>query len=171
LNPNLVILVNEKDEVLGEMEKMEAHRKGVLHRAISVLVFNSKGEWLLQQRACHKYHSGLLWSNTTCTHPMSGEETIEAAHRRLREEMGMVSPLKKAFIFKYKANLDKDMIEHELDHVFTGETDNIPVINPDEVRTYRYISTKDLEVEMKNFPNNFTEWFKILFNRVKKELD
>ena len=117
MNPDLVILVNENDEVLGEMEKMEAHRKGVLHRAISVLVFNSKGEWLLQQRAAHKYHSSLLWSNTACTHPMIGEDTIISAHRRLKEEMGMQSPLKKAFSFQYKAELDGDMIEHELDHV------------------------------------------------------
>ncbi len=171
MNPNLVILVNENDEVLGEMEKMEAHRKGVLHRAISVLVFNSKGEWLLQQRAGIKYHSGLLWSNTTCTHPMSGEETIDAAHRRLMEEMGMKSPLKKAFSFQYKAELDGDMIEHELDHVFIGESDNVPEINKEEVENYKYISTEQLQSHMDSSPDEFTEWFKILFDRVKKEMN
>lgn len=171
MNPNEVILVNENDEILGEMEKMEAHRKGVLHRAISVLVFNSKGEWLLQQRAAHKYHSGLLWSNTTCTHPMSGEETITAAHRRLMEEMGMKSPLKKVFSFQYKANLDGGMIEHELDHVFIGETDDLPLVNPVEVNSYKYISTSDLETEITENPNDYTEWFKILFDRVKIELN
>lgn len=171
MNPDLVILVNENDEVLGEMEKMEAHRKGVLHRAISVLVFNSKGEWLLQQRAAHKYHSSLLWSNTACTHPMIGEDTIISAHRRLKEEMGMQSPLKKAFSFQYKAELDGDMIEHELDHVFIGNTENVPKVNPEEVESYRYISTTDLESEITTNPNEFTEWFKILFDMVKKELN
>lgn len=171
MNPNQVILVNEEDEILGEMEKMEAHRKGELHRAISVLIFNSKGQWLIQQRASQKYHSPLLWSNTACTHPMYGESTEEAAHRRLKEEMGMKSSLKKMFSFQYRAELDKGMIEHELDHVFFGETDTFPQINNEEVEDYRYISTQELQREIEQSPNHFTEWFKILFERVKGELN
>ena len=171
MNPNEVILVDENDEILGEMEKMEAHRKGLLHRAISVLIFNSKGEWLLQQRASQKYHSPLLWSNTACTHPMRGEEIEQAAHRRLMEEMGMKSSLKKIFSFKYRAELDQDMIEHELDHVFIGETADLPKINKEEVESYRYVSTTELQQEINESPNQFTEWFKILFDRVKGELN
>ncbi len=170
MNPNLVILVDSSDKVLGEMEKLEAHRKGILHRAISVLIFNSKGEWLLQQRASNKYHSPMLWSNTACTHPMNGEATITAAHRRLKEEMGMESSsLEKAFSFQYRAELDKGMIEHELDHVFIGNTDNSPEINLKEVESYKYISTDDLQIEIDTSPDEFTEWFKILFDRVKLE--
>jgi len=171
MNPNLVILVNEQDEIIGEMEKIEAHEKGVLHRAISVLIFNSEGEWLLQQRAGIKYHSPLLWSNTACTHPMKGEETKASAHRRLSEEMGMESELEKMFSFQYRAELDRGMTEHELDHVFMGKTNDIPTINSDEVESYRYISTEDLQKEMDENPASFTEWFKILFDRVKGELD
>lgn len=170
MNPNEVIAVNEKDEVIGYVEKMEAHRKGILHRAISVLVFNDKNEWLLQQRAAHKYHSGLLWSNTSCTHPMQNEEVLDAAHRRLREEMGMESELEKKFSFTYKAHLDDNMIEHELDHVFFGVSNSIPDINREEVASYRYVSTEDLQTEITMFPDQFTEWFKMLFERVKAEL-
>ena len=170
MNPNEVIAVNEKDEVVGYVKKMEAHRKGILHRAISVLVFNDKKEWLLQQRAAHKYHSGLLWSNTSCTHPMQNEETLEAAHRRLQEEMGMKSELEKKFSFTYKAELAGNMIEHELDHVFFGVTNSQPEINKNEVASYRYVSTEDLQTEITMFPDQFTEWFKMLFERVKTEL-
>lgn len=170
MNPNHVIAVNEKDEVLGFVEKMEAHQKGILHRAISVLVFNSDNEWLLQQRAAKKYHSNLLWSNTACTHPMENEEVTEAAHRRLKEEMGMKSPLEKKFSFQYRAELDNNLIENELDHVFIGKSDELPAINKDEVASYRYVSTEELQTEIDRFPDQFTEWFKILFNRVKQEV-
>lgn len=170
MNPNEVIAVNENDEVVGFVEKMEAHRKGILHRAISVLVFNENNEWLLQQRAAHKYHSGLLWSNTACTHPMQNENTIDAATRRLNEEMGMESELEKKFSFVYRAELDGDMVEHELDHVFFGVSNNQPEINKEEVASYRYVSTEDLQTEINMFPDQFTEWFKMLFERVKMEL-
>lgn len=171
MNVNEVILVNENDEEIGFMEKMEAHKKGILHRAISVFIFNSKNEWLLQQRAKEKYHSGLLWSNASCTHPMVGEEDILAANRRLKEEMGMKASLKKLFSFQYKAYLDNDLIEHELDHIFVGYTNQIPVINTDEVCDYRYISTSDLKEEIKTNPENFSEWFKLLFERIHKEIE
>ena len=171
MNPNEVILVNEKDEVLGFMDKMEAHLQGRLHRAISVFIFNTKNEWLLQQRAPHKYHSGLKWSNAACTHPMSNEMEIDAANRRLTEEMGMESELEKLFSFQYKAELDNELIEHELDHVFVGKTDNIPVVNEQEVCNYRYISTTDLKKELETKPENFSAWFKLLFDRIQKEIE
>ena len=124
-----VILVDKTDHQIGEMEKQEAHIKGLLHRAFSIFIFNSKGEVLLQQRALHKYHSGGLWTNTCCSHPRNGETTIQAANRRLKEEMGMSCALKEEFSFIYKAKLDNDLYEHELDHVLFGTTDLQPQIN------------------------------------------
>ena len=168
MNPNIVIGVDEKDEITGYYEKLEAHKKGILHRAISVFIFNSKGEWLLQQRAAHKYHSGLKWSNTTCTHPMQGESALEAAHRRLQEEMGMTANLEKLFTFQYYAELDKNLIEHELDHIFIGHSNELPQINKEEVEAYRYLSTEDLQNEIEDTPERFTEWFKMLFIELKK---
>ncbi len=167
MDANTVIAVNEQDEVVGYFEKMEAHRKGILHRAISVFIFNSRGEWLLQQRAAHKYHSALLWSNSTCTHPMKGESDIEAANRRLFEEMGMKAELEKQFSFQYRAHLENDLIEHELDHIFIGYSDALPEINSEEVAAYRYISQADLTVELATHPERFSEWFKLLFERMK----
>lgn len=167
MDSNTVIAVNEQDEVVGYFEKMEAHRKGILHRAISVFIFNSRGEWLLQQRAAHKYHSALLWSNSTCTHPMKGESDIEAANRRLFEEMGMKAELEKQFSFQYRAHLENDLIEHELDHIFIGYSDALPEINPEEVAAYRYISQADLTIELATHPERFSEWFKLLFERMK----
>lgn len=168
---NEVILVNEKDEELGVMEKMEAHKKGLLHRAISVFIFNSDNEWLLQKRAAHKYHSGMLWSNTSCTHPMKGEDELNAANRRLDEEMGMKAKLKKLFSFQYKAYLDNDLIEHELDHIFIGYTNEKPVPNIEEVSDYRYITTDDLKIEIEDNPDVFSEWFKLLFERIHNEIE
>src|SRR5215468_430433 len=113
-----VILVNELDEEIGTMEKLSAHEQGVLHRAISVFIFNEKGEMLLQQRASRKYHSGGLWTNACCSHPHPGEATHAAALRRLKEEMGFETSLKKAFDFVYKTSFDNGLTEHEFDHVF-----------------------------------------------------
>lgn len=166
----MVILVNEMDEVLGHMDKLEAHRKGILHRAISLFIFNNKGEWLLQQRAAHKYHSGLLWSNATCTHPIFGEAAVDAAHRRLKEEMGLSTSLKKSFIFQYRAELTNGLIENELDHIFIGQCDDSPVINKEEVASYRYISSPNLVKEITNQPEQFTVWFKLLFERVLNKM-
>lgn len=165
-----VILVTDSDEPIGEMEKMDAHLKGRLHRAISVFIFNSKGELLLQKRAEHKYHSGGLWTNTCCSHPRPGEETLAAAKRRLDEEMGMEAEIKHSFSFKYKAHLDNELIEHEFDHVFTGITDVTPIINPEEVSDYTYLNIEDIQREIEDKPNNYTEWFKIIFNEYLKEL-
>ena len=164
-----VILVDKTDHPIGEMEKQEAHIKGVLHRAFSIFIFNSKGEVLLQQRALHKYHSGGLWTNTCCSHPRNGETTIQAANRRLKEEMGMSCSLTEEFTFIYKAKLDNDLYEHELDHVLFGTTDLLPQINKEEVADYKYSSFQDIQQEMIAYPERYTAWFKICFDEVIKK--
>jgi isopentenyl-diphosphate Delta-isomerase len=166
-----VILVDENDRETGIMEKMEAHRKGVLHRAISVFIFNSKGEWLLQRRAIDKYHSRGLWTNTCCSHPYPGESAGDAAKRRLLEEMGMECTLQQIFSFIYKTRLDDELTEHELDHVFFGTTDGIPVINDKEVMEWKYIPFPDLLADVKLHPRKYTVWFRKILERVKEQLD
>jgi isopentenyl-diphosphate delta-isomerase len=161
-----VILVDKNDNELGTMEKQEAHVKGLLHRAFSVFIFNDKNELLLQRRAVKKYHSGGLWTNTCCSHPRQNEKTEDAAKRRLLEEMGMRSTLKKQFDFVYKAKLDNNLYEHEFDHVFFGFTNDLPIINPEEVEEYTYKTLEDIGNEMKAIPDKYTEWFKICFREV-----
>ena len=161
-----VILVDKNDNEVGTMEKQEAHVKGLLHRAFSVFIFNDKNELLLQRRAVNKYHSGGLWTNTCCSHPRQNEKTKDAAKRRLLEEMGMRSTLKKQFDFIYKAKLDNNLYEHEFDHVFFGFTNDLPIINPEEVEDYTYKTLEDIGNEMKTIPDKYTEWFKICFREV-----
>jgi len=158
-----VILVNEKDEPIGLMNKMEAHEKALLHRAFSVFVFNDQGELLLQQRAAEKYHSPLLWANTCCSHQRDGESNIEAGKRRLEEEMGFVCTLKETFSFIYKAPFDNGLTEHELDHVMIGTYNDKPKINPDEVAAYKWMSLQDIKSDINLEPEIYTEWFKIIF--------
>ena len=165
-----VVLVDEKDNPLGTMEKMEAHEKGVLHRAFSVFIFNNNGEMLLQQRAFSKYHSGGLWTNTCCSHPRDGETTIEAAHRRLQEEMGFDCEIEKAFDFIYKKNLDKGLTEHEFDHVFIGEFEGEVCFNKEEVNAYIYLPVQAVLEEVNQCPEKYTEWFKICLNEVVKRI-
>ena len=165
-----VVLVNTLDQAQGTMEKMSAHKKGILHRAFSVFILNSKGELLLQQRAHHKYHSGGLWTNTCCSHPRDGETVIEAGVRRLQEEMGMKCQLAKGFDFIYRSELDGGLVEHEFDHVLFGRSDVPPVPNPEEVSDYKYISFKDMRAEMTARPDNFTTWFRICFERAAEHL-
>lgn len=159
-----VILVNEKDEVLGSMEKLEAHEKGLLHRAFSIFVFNSKGELLIHQRAFGKYHSEGLWTNTCCSHPAPGETIIEAAHRRLQEEMGFTCEMHQAFHFVYKAELDNNLIEHELDHVVIGSCDSNPVMNPEEAIDFKWVDLGDLLIDVSKNPSNYTFWFKTILH-------
>ncbi|TCD10440.1 isopentenyl-diphosphate Delta-isomerase [Pedobacter frigidisoli] len=161
-----VILVDENDLPTGQMEKLEAHQKGKLHRAFSVFIFNTKNELLLQQRAKDKYHSGGLWTNTCCSHPRFGESNLEAAKRRLEEEMGMKCNLSYGFNFIYKAEFEDGLIEHELDHVFFGSSDEIPEINKSEVESYRYVSLDLLKEEIDSNPSQFTPWLKICLNNV-----
>ena len=156
-----VILVDDNDIEVGVMEKMEAHLTGTMHRAISVFVFNEKGDYLLQQRAQHKYHSGSKWSNTCCSHPRPGEALLDAAHRRLKEEMGLDCNLAFWFSFKYRAELDHGLVENEYDHVFMGISNDLPRPNPNEVSSFKYISRADLEKDLISNPEHYSEWFKI----------
>ena len=159
-----VILVNEQDEPIGLMNKMEAHEKAVLHRAFSVFILNDKNEVMLQQRAHHKYHSPLLWTNTCCSHQRAGETNIEAGKRRLYEEMGFKTELKELFHFIYKAPFDNGLTEHELDHVMIGYSNQNPVINPEEVESWKWMSIEAIKADMMDNPNAYTVWFKIIFD-------
>ncbi|WP_288955665.1 isopentenyl-diphosphate Delta-isomerase [uncultured Polaribacter sp.] len=165
-----VVLVDEKDNAIGLMPKMEAHEKAVLHRAFSVFIFNSKGELMLQQRAAHKYHSPLLWTNTCCSHQRDGECNIEAGKRRLQEEMGFVTEIKEVFSFIYKAPFDNGLTEHELDHVMVGYYDEKPEINKDEVQDYKWMTLADVKSDIEKNPQRYTEWFKIIFDKSYEKL-
>lgn len=158
-----VILVNEHDEQIGLMPKLEAHQKAVLHRAFSVFVLNSQNEIMLQQRAHQKYHSPLLWTNTCCSHQREGETNIQAGTRRLQEEMGFVTELKELFHFIYKAPFDNGLTEHELDHVMIGYYNEAPVINSDEVESWKWMKIEDVKKDMDVHPELYTVWFKIIF--------
>ncbi len=160
-----VILVNQKDEKIGLMPKMEAHEKALLHRAFSVFVFNKKEELLLQQRAKEKYHSPLLWANTCCSHQRDGEENVQAGKRRLQEEMGFVCDLKEVTSFIYKAPFDNGLTEHELDHILVGHYDEDPIINKDEVEDYKWMPLEDVKNDIAKQPEIYTEWFKIIFDK------
>ena len=158
-----VILVNGQDEQIGLMPKMEAHKKGVLHRAFSVFIFNSKNELMLQQRAAHKYHSPLLWTNTCCSHQRDGETNIEAGTRRLSEEMGFTTALKEVTSFIYKAPFDNGLTEHEFDHVMTGFYEMDPVINNEEVEAWKWMPVEAVKSNIESNPEIYTAWFKIIF--------
>ena len=163
-----VILVDKSDSLLGSEEKITAHKQAKLHRAFSIFIFNSKREMLLQQRAKDKYHSAGLWTNACCSHPRPGENTEDAAHRRLKEEMGFDCKLEKAFHFIYKTAFDHGLTEHELDHVFIGQYEGSIVPNPDEVDAYKWIDIENLKMEIKENPGMFTSWFKIAFDEILK---
>jgi isopentenyl-diphosphate delta-isomerase len=163
-----VILVDNKDNPVGIAEKMEAHRKGLLHRAFSIFIFNSKGEVLLQQRALHKYHSGGLWTNACCSHPNPGEETLTAAKRRLKEEMGFETPVEKIFDFVYKTEFDNGLTEHEFDHIYTGEYDDKIEFNINEVMDYCYKDIKHIRISLQTNPEKYTIWFHLAFPMVEE---
>jgi len=163
-----VILVDEKDSPLGEMDKLEAHQKGLLHRAFSIFIFNDKDELLLQRRARGKYHSGSLWTNTCCSHPRPNESTEEAATRRLKEEMGIETILEKKFDFIYRARLDHSLTEYEFDHVFTGRYNKQPVLNREEASGHRWISIRELRREITRCPEAFSAWLKIAIGRFEE---
>ena len=158
-----VILVDKNDNRVGLMPKLEAHQKGVLHRAFSVFIFNNKYELLLQKRASSKYHSGGLWTNTCCSHPREDEDILDAANRRLIEEMGIETSLRKVYEFTYKAELDNDLIEHEFDHVFYGVYNEDPSINTDEADGFKWIDMDSLNEDIKTNGDIYTVWFKIAF--------
>ena len=160
-----VILVNENDEPIGSMEKIEAHEKALLHRAFSVFILNNKNEVMLQQRAASKYHSPLLWTNTCCSHQRAGETNIAAGKRRLLEEMGFQVDLKELFSFIYKAPFDNGLTEHELDHVMIGYSNQDPNINREEVEAWKWMSLEAIKQDMKDHPESYTAWFKIIFEK------
>lgn len=166
-----VILVNEKDEQIGLMPKMEAHEKALLHRAFSVFVFNKKNELMLQQRASHKYHSPLLWTNTCCSHQREGETNIEAGKRRLQEEMGFETGLEDTISFIYKAPFDNGLTEHEFDHILVGNFEDEPNINPDEVAAWKWMPLEEVKEDMINHPGLYTEWFKIIFDKYYQHIN
>lgn len=163
-----VILVDEYDQPCGLMEKMEAHQKGVLHRAFSIFIFNTQGEMLLQQRATEKYHCGGLWTNACCSHPLPGETTASAAVRRLKEEMGFETQLEKIFDFLYKAQFDNGLTEHEFDHVFAGEYEGDINFDPAEVKDVCFKPVQEIKEDMERQPEKFTAWFRIAFPRVEE---
>jgi isopentenyl-diphosphate delta-isomerase len=158
-----VILVDKNDKQVGLMPKLEAHKKGVLHRAFSIFIFNSKYELLLQKRASSKYHSGGLWTNTCCSHPREGEDILDAANRRLDEEMGIKTSLRKVYDFIYKAELDNQLTEHEFDHVFYGVFDNDPILNKNEAEDFKWVDMEILNNDIIKNEDNYTVWFKIAF--------
>jgi isopentenyl-diphosphate delta-isomerase len=161
-----VILVNEQDSPIGVMDKMEAHQKGLLHRAFSVFIFNNKKELLLQQRAYSKYHSAGLWTNTCCSHPRPGEDTLAAAHRRLKEEMGIIAELHHKGHFIYKTKFENGLAEHEYDHIYAGTANTEPNPNKDEVEAYVWLSVDEIKNRIKTDPIQFTYWFKIAMEKL-----
>ncbi len=163
-----VVLVTERDEMTGVAEKMEAHQKGLLHRAFSIFIFNSQGEMLLQQRAMSKYHSAGLWTNACCSHPGPGEDVEQSARVRLKEEMGFDTPVQKVFEFIYRAGFDNGLTEHELDHVFTGIYDGPVDFNPEEVMTYAYRPMEQIIASLSQSPHDYTAWFRIAFPRIQE---
>jgi isopentenyl-diphosphate delta-isomerase len=163
-----VVLVDEQDNAIGTMEKQQAHVEGVLHRAFSIFIFNSDKKLLLQKRASSKYHCGGMWTNTCCSHPRETENTIDAAHRRLQEEMGMQCELKPIFSFVYKAEFENGLTEYEFDHVFFGESNQTPTLNLEEVEDFRYVGMEELQIEINENPAHFTPWFLIALDRVKE---
>ena len=161
-----VILVDDDDNFLGTADKLEAHRQGLLHRAFSVFIINDTGEWLLQQRAMEKYHSGGLWTNACCSHPRPDETTMEAAVRRLHEEMGITAALTHLFHFTYRTEFDNGLIEHELDHVYIGRFSGTPQPDPNEVMDWKFVHPEKIIAEVKAYPERFTEWFKLSYEIV-----
>lgn len=159
-----VILVNEQDEPIGLMPKLEAHEKAMLHRAFSIFILNDKNEIMLQQRARQKYHSPLLWTNTCCSHQREGETNIQAGTRRLLDEMGFSTELKELFHFIYKAPFDNGLTEHELDHVMIGYYNQAPQINTEEAESWKWMSIEDIKNDMLASPEIYTVWFKIIFD-------
>ena len=160
-----VILVNKKDQPIGLMDKLEAHEKGALHRAVSVFIFNSDNQLLIQRRSLEKYHTPGVWSNTACSHPRNNESTISCANRRLFEEMGIIAKIRSVFSFLYKAKFSNNLIEHELDHVFIGFSNKKPNPNPEEVCDWKYIDETSLRKLLNDTPKTFSPWFKMCYER------
>jgi len=171
MNEEQVILVDENDNAIGLMPKLEAHQKAVLHRAFSVFIFNDKNELMLQQRAMHKYHSPGLWTNTCCSHQRDGETNIEAGRRRLKEEMGFVTDLQETISFIYKAPFENGLTEHEFDHVMIGYYNGEPKINMYEVANWKWMTLEEVKLDIAAHPDLYTEWFKIIFDKFYQHIN
>ena len=167
----MVVLVDPQDRELGQMEKLAAHREGLLHRAFSVFIFNTKGELLMQQRAPTKYHSAGLWSNTCCGHPRPGEALADAGERRLVEEMGLSVKLRPVFNFTYTAKLEGGLVEKEIDHVLLGSVDIDPKPDPEEACDWRWVDRATLEIVLAERPGLFTAWFPLCVKRAWDHID
>lgn len=165
-----VVLVNDQDEIIGTMEKMEAHQLGLLHRAFSILIFNARGEMLIQKRAASKYHSAGLWTNACCSHPKPGETMELAVNRRLLEELGIHCKLDFVYKFSYRAEFTSGLIENEIDYVYLGIFDGNPVLNPLEVEDFQFMALPDLKNDIQSHPDQYTEWFKLIINHYHPEL-
>lgn len=169
-NFDKVILVDEHDRELGTQDKLQAHVEGNLHRAFSIFIFNSKGQVLMQQRAAGKYHSAGLWTNTCCSHPQPGISMEQALQQRLMEEMGMSCTLEFQFSFRYKASFDNGLTEHELDHVYFGMSDTLPIPNPEEVDQYKYMDMGQLKDDIALHPEKYTAWMRIIMEKLPQNV-
>jgi isopentenyl-diphosphate delta-isomerase len=167
---DLLILVDDNDNEIGLMEKHPVHKQGRLHRAFSVFIFNSNDELLLQQRADNKYHSAALWSNTCCSHPLHGEPIYVTIKKRLREEMGIECDTRFQFSFIYKTEFENGLTEYEFDHVYFGQSDNLPVVNPLEVKDWKYISLDKLQQDILENPNDYSAWLKICLTKIIQKI-
>ncbi len=165
-----VILVDKNDTQIGLMSKLDAHKKGILHRAFSVFVLNNNNEIMLQKRAYNKYHSGGLWTNTCCSHQREGENSIEAGKRRLLEEMGFETELKIITSFIYKVEFENGLTEYELDYLLIGKYLKSPVINKQEVADWKWMKVELIADDIKLNPNNYTSWFKIIFDKFQNKI-
>jgi len=165
-----VILVDKNDTQIGLMSKLDAHKKGILHRAFSVFVLNNNNEIMLQKRAYNKYHSGGLWTNTCCSHQREGENSVEAGKRRLLEEMGFETELKIITSFIYKVEFENGLTEHELDYLLIGKYLKSPVINKQEVADWKWMKVELIADDIKLNPNNYTSWFKIIFDKFQNKI-
>ncbi|MGV9011880.1 MAG: isopentenyl-diphosphate Delta-isomerase [Flavobacteriales bacterium] len=166
-SPPHVVLVDEHDDQTGTMEKMEAHRLGLLHRAFSIFLFNAEGRMLLQQRAAGKYHSPCLWTNACCSHPLPGETVAAAARRRVHEELGIAPALEAGFQFTYRAELANELVEHEFDHVFFGRWEGVVHPDPEEVMNTRWIDLDEMERAVADLPEQFTAWLLVCWPKVR----
>ena len=165
-----VILVDEEDYDRGSLDKLEAHRAGVLHRALSVIVARGDGRLLLQKRAARKYHSGGLWTNTCCSHPRPGEPVDVAASRRLEEEMGFSCRLTPLFTAQYRADVSNGLVENELVHVFGGRFEGTPDPDPDEVEDWRWSSVAEIRADMVAHPERYSVWFRKYLDEFGREI-
>lgn len=173
MNEEQIILVDDDDAQIGAMGKLETHEKGLLHRAFSILIFNTKGELMLQKRALGKYHSGGLWTNTCCGHPRNGEELMPAAHRRLKEEMGFDCPLKEISLLQYQTTVPTPRMrleENEMLHVFFGTYNDAPIVNPEEASEWRRATLAELRSDISENPDTYTYWFKVVLERTANML-